>query len=966
MTKKSSNDQQDQTTKGQASSSASAKKASKVSKKNVNSATTPRSKNITTRKKPSADTTNEKPAYNSDSSEEEDKTPIDTLILPASTWSPEEKEKYHPGFFIPDDLKKGEVVLNRYTKPPPNVNSNSKIIGKMVTVPAMFWGEQVIKDRWWKRRSWNNELNKMNVDDIRRRVVLYGKVIQASVKKNSYDVAFVANIGHDDVAIISKVDIRRFIYIDEMSAAAKIKTKASSRRGKRDRQIADDDDDDSFEEDELVEVDEFESEDDIQISDVGEDDDSSDSDDEEEAARKLLWIRKDPRTKDDRVWTLVDDHTTTTYTRPITKSFVNNVRHADWSTITNYEIFNLQIPEGEFELWTRLTSTELVKGNKPATTLPEMKMFIGCMFAFTQSSKVGGMRKAFDEISDGLFPAQNLGRFGLKYRRFCDILSAWTFAELPKDKIEKDMDVYWRSDQLIDRFNEHYAKNFTHGSYVNVDERIFWFFGRNQPEGVKICDRKPRGTGQEFKTLSAVDCNVTTTFEQVRGNKEVSENRKYVKEYGKAASVVLRLCEKAGINGSGRIVIANSWFANLALFGGIRKQGLHLIGMIKQGDGGFPKKGLCAELEKEENSLRGSHTTATTTIDGEKAIAVAWKGKSEKGRKGRKKKAFWMSTFIATDCTTTLPGAPAEKKRHHINGKKAPSVHVPRPKLVEDYYNGMPGTDIVNRNAQFLIGLEGSIRTSDVSIRLASTILSTWMANSYGMAMKFLPFDKRQRMSTASFVRDVILQGLFVNENENRSIAGSASVSISVASSSVSSIHSIMGTPSKMPETVPTVVIGPNRLPPIIDAHAIDPYVHTMQQLKEVDGIGRQQRCVTCHAEGQTKTQTSFYCGLCTITANREAERKPTKHSYCINPKYQCFSRHIAACYQHMNRTGALATREILRNKSKTEIPQLNLPIAGSVIMGGVPKRRKKSTRKRSTNSTTSDNESSKRSKKNK
>ena len=574
-----------------------------------------------------------------------------------------------------------------------------------------------------------------------------------------------------------------------------------------------------------------------------------------------------------------------------------------------------------------------------------MKQFIGCLFAFTQSSKVGGMRKAFEEVSDGLFPAQDLGRFGLKYRRFCEILSAWTFAELPRDKLEKDMDAYWKTDQLVDRFNKHYSENFTHGTYVNVDERIFWFFGRKQPEGVKTCDRKPRGTGQEFKTLSAVDCNVTTAFEQVRGNKDVSESRPHVAEYGKAASVVLRLCEKAGICGTERIIIADSWFANLSLFRALRTNGLHLIGMIKQGDGGFPKKGLCSELEKEENDLRGSHVTATTTVDNEKVIGVAWKGKSEKGRK-QKKKADWMSTFIASDCTTTLAGAPAEKKRHHPNGKKAPSVYVPRPKLVEDYYNAMPGMDIVKRNAQFLIGLEGLIRTTDVSIRMATTILSTWMANSYGMAMKFLPLDKKRNITTALFVRDVILGGLFDVTKK----AGGDNASIA---SSISSINSMRSPVSRVPESTPPVVVGGpsvssrrQRLPTIIDSNAIDPYVHTMQMLKDVDGICRQQRCVTCIAEGRPKTLTSYYCGLCTITANREVDRRPTKHAYCINPKNQCFTRHVAACYQHMNRTGALATREVLRTKAKNEISQLHLPIAGTVMIAGPPRRRKKSTRK--------------------
>jgi hypothetical protein len=119
-----------------------------------------------------------------------------------------------------------------------------------------------------------------------------------------------------------------------------------------------------------------------------------------------------------------------------------------------------------------------------------------------------------------------------------------------------------------------------------------------------------------------------------------------------------------------------------------------------------------------------------------------------------------------------------------------------------------------------------------------------------------------------------------------------------------------------------------------------------MQKFKDVDGVGRQQRCVTCNAEGRMKTQTSVYCGLCTITANKETDRKPTRHAYCLDANFQCFSRHIAACYMHMKKTGTIAQRAELRHNKAggsmaNGIAQANIPIAGRVILSGVPKRRK-------------------------
>ena len=74
--------------------------------------------------------------------------------------------------------------------------------------------------------------------------------------------------------------------------------------------------------------------------------------------------------------------------------------------------------------------------------------------------------------------------------------------------------------------------------------------------------------------------------------------------------------------------------------------------------------------------------------------------------KGKRRKYNWISTFIATDCTTTIDGLPAEKKRHDPEGNRVASKFIPRPKMVEEYYDGMPATDIVNCNAQFLLGIE--------------------------------------------------------------------------------------------------------------------------------------------------------------------------------------------------------------------------------------------------------------------
>ena len=876
----------------------------------------------------------------------------------------DELKRFHPGYIIVKDLKRGESTLDRYNSIPEGFTSRSKIVNKMVAIPAIYWGgiESLKKDKWWKTPVHTKELRKLTLSEIEN-ALLIGKVIQSG-KKGCWEVALIC--AKNEVSMIYGKDIRNFLYAPDDNSNPKKRSSnalgSGNEKGAGRKRT-------KVNEEDLIEEDEFESEDDLQHSDGDGDDSDSDGDDSTSSNKDngcdLDFVRVEPRTKEERVWTVVRDVRSTNYCRPYTQPFVNCVSISEWKDLTPWNLFEMQLPRNEFELWAELTSRNLKKLKKPEVDVAEMKVFIGCLFSCTQMRKVGGITKAFETFSDGLFPPQDLGRFGMSLRRFQDIMRCWEFADDQAKDVDID-DEYWRTEQLFDRFNERYAKIITHGTYVNVDERIFWSYCRAQPGGVKICGRKPKGTGQEAKTLSCVDLQVTTTFEHVRGNSTNPYVRDLMKEYGKAASVVLRLCKKAKIEGSNRIVIADSWFANLSLYRGVRKYGLHLIGMIKQGDGGFPKEGLCKILD-DEKLERGSHVTATTTIEREQVIAVAWKGKSDKAKKSKSKRKFWVSTFIASDCTTTLPGNKAEKKRHTPEGTRAESVFVKRPKLVEEYYNGMPGTDIVNRNAQFLIGLEEAIRTRDIHKRMCCTILGTWMANAYGMAMRFFSSRKKMNMSTANFVREVILEGLFeynklplqmvnrnilANENETLSTMNQSTSIQNQSNNEMTSLGPL--TIPSLPEQSNVVIDnGASTVQSVnemIDSRAIDPFVHTMQRFDELTGVTRQQRCVMCIQE-KRRTMTSYYCSLCCVTAVRDEERRPPKHAYCINPKYNCFARHTARCYRHMNRTGGAITtsRKQLYEESVNDCNKYGVvPITGRVVSRTIPKRRKQSRRNRS------------------
>eukprot|EP00957_Ditylum_brightwellii_P150763 11479363-Ditylum_brightwellii.AAC.1 len=126
------------------------------------------------------------------------------------------------------------------------------------------------------------------------------------------------------------------------------------------------------------------------------------------------------------------------------------------------------MPDGERSLYVRLTSKKHSENKKAPTDLHEMDIFIGCFYAMTQASKKIGIASAFNKQSDGLFPAPDLGRFGLEHWCFKELLSHWTFAEAP-DGVEEDaLGCCWDTDQLIHYFNKHYSTDFKHGWKVTM------------------------------------------------------------------------------------------------------------------------------------------------------------------------------------------------------------------------------------------------------------------------------------------------------------------------------------------------------------------------------------------------------------------------------------------------------------------------------------------------------------------
>ena len=96
----------------------------------------------------------------------------------------------------------------------------------------------------------------------------------------------------------------------------------------------------------------------------------------------------------------------------------------------------------------------------------------------------------------------DLGCFGMNLHWFEYIWECFEFGDLDaKDDGVKDK--YWQTEQLFHRFNDHYSNIITHGTYVNVDERMFCSYARASQKESKFVEGS-----QEEQDRSARHCLV--------------------------------------------------------------------------------------------------------------------------------------------------------------------------------------------------------------------------------------------------------------------------------------------------------------------------------------------------------------------------------------------------------------------------------------------------------------------------
>jgi hypothetical protein len=227
-------------------------------------------------------------------------------------------------------------------------------------------------------------------------------------------------------------------------------------------------------------------------------------------------------------------------------------------------------------------------------------------------------------------------RMRMSKHRFEALESAMQYCELDRG------DRWWPIRKLLERFNEHMKLVFVAGKWVTIDESGFWWLGKDgqwhhdgMPHVTKII-RKPRSVMAELKSLCDAISGIMIAVELQEGKDAMK-----AKEFASApfsfphhVALDLRLTKIAGLHGSGRVLVGDSYFSSVNALQRLHEYGLFFWGIVKTATALYPMRALkekSAEVDapnRREN--RGKHNTFVSEYQvagvAHKMAAIAWHG----------------------------------------------------------------------------------------------------------------------------------------------------------------------------------------------------------------------------------------------------------------------------------------------------------------------------------------------------
>ena len=209
--------------------------------------------------------------------------------------------------------------------------------------------------------------------------------------------------------------------------------------------------------------------------------------------------------------------------------------------------------------------------------------------------------------------------------------------------------------EFLSAVNDNLLQALTPGNIITLDKSMIKSYHRNLKGKIKI-KRKPRPIRNEIKDLADARSCIAVKLELYEG-KETMKEKEHVSKYGAICATTLRLT--TDFHGTGRIVIADSWFDSVKMAIALTQSGLYSIMIVKTAHKRFPR-----EAQDSHDLEIGEWEAYNAIFDDVKLQAVSFQDIKKK-------------QFIST-CSTILPGNP--RKTKHLG-------EVSHPKVAEFYLN---------------------------------------------------------------------------------------------------------------------------------------------------------------------------------------------------------------------------------------------------------------------------------------
>jgi hypothetical protein len=357
------------------------------------------------------------------------------------------------------------------------------------------------------------------------------------------------------------------------------------------------------------------------------------------------------------------------------------------------------------------SNIKLTEKRKPLTNKGEQLKWIGIRLVSILERRRGNVRSWFD---DGTEPDSVLRKgnyaalYGMTATRFIDLNNCMQLRP-PATTDEEKADRWYMLRSFLGAFNERRRRVVTPGQTLVLDESMSAFRQKasgdynvnGMPHLVKIA-RKSEGVGAEFKDVADPYTGIILFLELQEG-RDAMRAKEWSAEYGAGAACTLRMTRFW--HGSGRTVIADSWFGSFICCIALWMVGLYSIMMVKTAYRFFPLKFLKRwavdeESRVEENGERipwGNHKVlrrVEPTTNGPATVYAL-------GHRDRKLKT------IITNKGTTLPGAPMSVERSRIvydnEGRPFNEYYLkttPRCRMMEMLFDDFSVIDIENHRRQ--------------------------------------------------------------------------------------------------------------------------------------------------------------------------------------------------------------------------------------------------------------------------